>query len=97
MVHLSTADASEFDYPFSMFGWDWNRNTVVRLGASLIALLLLGLSAASGLVPATSITAHNILHHLNFLPLMMAGMIFGWRGASWASLFAFAVNLPIPA
>jgi len=66
-----------------------------RLRAATIALLLLGLAIASGVVPVTSVSAHNILHHLNFLPLMMAGMIFGWRGAGLASIYALLVNAPV--
>jgi two-component system, NtrC family, sensor histidine kinase HydH len=66
-----------------------------RWSASAIALLLLLLACLSLVVPASDVTIHNILHHLNFLPLMMAGMLFGWRGAALASALAAAVNAPL--
>lgn len=64
-------------------------------GAVLIALLLLLLAALTIVVPASNVSAHNILHHLNFLPLMMAGILFGKRGAAVASVLAGAVNAPL--
>jgi len=63
-------------------------------GYVLISALLLLLAFLSTIVPASDISAHNILHHLNFLPLMMAGMLFGWRGAAIASAIAAIVNAP---
>ena len=65
-----------------------------QLGAAIIALLLLSLAGLNTFIPASNISAHNVLHHLNFLPLMIAGMLFGWRGAMAASVLAGAVNLP---
>ena len=35
------------------------------------------------------------MHHLNFLPFMMAGMLFGWRGAVKAMIFGILVEAPI--
>lgn len=66
-----------------------------QVGAVLIALMLACLVILTVVVPAGNVAAHNILHHLNFLPLMVAGMLFGWRGAIYASLFAFAMNAPV--
>jgi len=43
-------------------------------------------------VPPTNIQTHNILHHLNFLPLMVAGMLFGWRGALIATISATLIH-----
>jgi two-component system, NtrC family, sensor histidine kinase HydH len=65
-----------------------------QLGTATIAFLLLSLAGLSAFIPVSNVSAHNILHHLNFLPLMIAGMLFGWRGAAGASLLAAAVNLP---
>lgn len=84
-----------FDYAFPMLELDWKVSP--KTGALVIALFLLGLAIASGTVPVTSVTTHNILHHLNFLPLMMAGMLFGMRGASRAALLAALVNAPVVA
>ena len=66
-----------------------------QLAAWLIALFLIAVAAITPLVPASNVSAHNILHHLNFLPLMMAGMFFGLRGALVASLLAALVNAPV--
>jgi two-component system, NtrC family, sensor histidine kinase HydH len=65
-----------------------------QLGGVLLAILLLSLAIVSAMVPASSVSLHNILHHLNFLPLMIAGMLFGWRGAAIAAVVAGAVNAP---
>ena len=64
-------------------------------GALLIVALLLCLAAVTLIVPGSDLWAHNILHHLNFLPLMIAGMLFGWRGALLAALLAGIVNAPL--
>lgn len=63
--------------------------------AILIALFLLILGMASLLIPGSELEIHNLLHHLNFLPLMLAGMLFGWRGAAIASIFGALVDAPL--
>ncbi len=63
-------------------------------GAVLIAVLLLALASVTALIPASDVSAHNILHHLNFLPLMIAGMLFGWRGALVTAFAAALLNTP---
>ena len=65
-----------------------------KIGGALIAVFLVLLAALTVAIPAQNVSAHNILHHLTFLPLMIAGMLFGWRGALRAALFAGAVNAP---
>src|SRR6516225_4176273 len=65
-----------------------------QVGAGLIAVMLTSFAGLTFAIPAADVSAHNILHHLNFLPLMIAGMLFGWRGAAIAALFAAAVNAP---
>ncbi len=66
-----------------------------REGAALIAIMLISFAGLTFVVPTAEVSAHNILHHLNFLPLMIAGMLFGWRGALYASLFAFLIDAPV--
>jgi signal transduction histidine kinase len=66
-----------------------------RTGAFGIALLIFALAALTSVIPVSNISAHNVLHHLNFLPLMIAGILFGLRGALLASIFAAGVNLPL--
>lgn len=86
-------DAPSYSFPMAAFKQHWVERP--RVGAALIALMLACLVALTIVVPAENVSAHNILHHLNFLPLMAAGMLFGWRGAIYASLLAFAMNAPI--
>jgi signal transduction histidine kinase len=66
-----------------------------RFAVTLIAGLLLLLAFLNYIVPASNLSAHNVLHHLNFLPLMIAGMLFGWRGAAIAALCGGAINAPL--
>lgn len=67
----------------------WQRGGVLLIGA-----FVSGVAVLTAVIPAADISAHNILHHLNFLPLMIAGMLFGWRGAAIAAVFAATVNAP---
>src|SRR5215469_4430090 len=61
-------------------------------GAIFVAGLLLFLVALNALIPASNLSVHNVLHHLNFLPLMIAGMLFGWRGALLTAVCAGGLN-----
>ena len=72
----------------------WENPRRARGKAISIGALILLLAVASWFTPPHAIELHNILHHLNFIPLMMAGMIFGWRGALWALLFATMIEAP---
>jgi len=65
-----------------------------RSGAVLVAVLIISLAALTAFIPASNVSAHNVLHHLNFLPLMLAGMVFGWQGAAVAALAAGILNAP---
>lgn len=81
-------------YAVTMGEENWMSGSGRRMVVVLIALFQIFLVLLTVWVPADYITAHNILHHLNFLPLMFAGMIFGARGAAWSALFAAAINAP---
>jgi len=59
-----------------------------------IATMIVVLGVVTWFVPPEMVEIHNVLHHLNFLPLMIAGMLFGWRGAIYALILAAAVDLP---
>jgi two-component system, NtrC family, sensor histidine kinase HydH len=72
----------------------WANLRSARWKATYIAGLILLLAITTWFTPPRAIELHNILHHLNFLPFMIAGMIFGWRGALWALLFALLVQDP---
>jgi len=59
-----------------------------------IAAMIVLLGVVTWFVPPEMVEMHNILHHLNFLPLMIAGMLFGWRGALYALLLAACIDTP---
>jgi len=88
------------DGEFSVYSMDMGKQSFVRthgrqMGVVFIVLFQIFLVVLTAMVPSSYMTAHNILHHLNFLPLMFAGMIFGARGAACAALFAAAINAPV--
>ena len=56
--------------------------------ATVIGVLVMLLAVFTWITPPHAEVLHNVLHHLNFLPLMVAGMLFGWRGASLALILA---------
>lgn len=62
--------------------------------AALIALLVIGLALFTWAVPPHAVVLHNILHHLNILPFMLAGMFFGWKGAVRTILLAIILLAP---
>jgi two-component system, NtrC family, sensor histidine kinase HydH len=70
----------------------WLENS--RAGALAIGVVLLLLAFLTFVIPASCVSAHNVLHHLNFLPLMVAGMLFGWKGAALAACAAGLLNGP---
>jgi two-component system, NtrC family, sensor histidine kinase HydH len=95
-VHrFETLDLALDRYAFPMGLLERLGSQKTQTAISLIAVPVLLLAALNAIVPATQITAHNILHHLNFLPLMIAGMLFGWRGAAVTSVAIAFVNAPL--
>jgi signal transduction histidine kinase len=66
-----------------------------RVKAAAIAAMIVLLALTTWFTPPRAIALHNVLHHLNFLPFMMAGMLFGGRGAVKALLFGIVVQSPI--
>lgn len=93
-------DKLEADAPYA--AWEnkqrmsslWTKLRNPRWKCAIIAAMIVLLAVIIWLTPPRAVEAHNVLHHLNFLPLMMAGMLFGWRGALWALLFAAFVQAP---
>ncbi|HZY62835.1 MAG TPA: ATP-binding protein [Edaphobacter sp.] len=73
----------------------WTNLRSTRWKCVIIGVMIVLLAVITWLTPPRAVEAHNILHHLNFLPLMMAGMLFGWRGALWALLFSAVVQAPM--
>src|SRR6202012_201598 len=65
-----------------------------RAKALLIVILVIALAAFNWMVPPHHVILHNVLHHLNILPFMLAGMFFGWRGALKTILLATVLQGP---
>jgi two-component system, NtrC family, sensor histidine kinase HydH len=65
-----------------------------RLKAALIAFLVVALAVFTWMTPPHAVVLHNILHHLNILPFMFAGLFFGWRGAIKTILLAAVLQAP---
>ncbi len=65
-----------------------------RVTAALIAILVVTLAIFTWIAPPRAEVLHNILHHLNILPFMLAGMFFGWRGALKTILLALVLQAP---
>ena len=63
-----------------------------RIG--LLGLSLVALAVIPWVVPASNVEVHNVLHHLNFLPFMVAGMLYGWRGALICTICGGVLQLP---
>ena len=65
-----------------------------RIKAAVIALLVVVLAAFTWAIPPHYVVLHNVLHHLNILPFMLAGLFFGWRGVLRTVLFAVVLLSP---
>jgi two-component system sensor histidine kinase HydH len=72
------------------------RNSLLlpRIMAVTIAVLVVALAVFTWVTPPHAVVLQNILHHLNFLPFMLAGMLFGWRGALKTLLLALVLQTP---
>ena len=51
------------------------------------------LSIARWLVPPAK-AVQNVLYHLDVIPILVAGMFFGWRSAVWATALTAALEFP---
>jgi two-component system, NtrC family, sensor histidine kinase HydH len=65
-----------------------------RFQAALIVVLVVLLAVFTWLIPPHIEWLHNILHHMNILPFMLAGLFFGWRGALRTVLLAGVLQAP---
>lgn len=65
-----------------------------RAKAILVAFLVVSLAVFTWFLPPHAEWVHNILHHLNILPFMLAGLFFGWRGTLRALLLAAVLQAP---
>jgi two-component system sensor histidine kinase HydH len=62
--------------------------------STTIALLVLVLSGLMWVVPPADVEVENSLHHLNFIPLLMAAFLLGWRGAALATVATAIAQAP---
>ncbi|MHB2007343.1 MAG: sensor histidine kinase [Acidobacteriaceae bacterium] len=62
--------------------------------AVLIAALVVILAASAWMAPQHDVVLNNVLHHLNILPFMLAGLFFGWKGALKTVLLATLLQAP---
>lgn len=65
-----------------------------RAKAVWIVVLVIALAVFTWIAPVPALVLHNVLHHLNILPFMLAGMFFGWRGALKTVLLAAVLQAP---
>src|SRR6187402_2890676 len=65
-----------------------------RLKIATVVVLVITLAFFTWVTPPHAEVLHNILHHLNILPFMLAGLFFGWRGAMKTILLALALQAP---
>lgn len=65
-----------------------------RLKVVGITFLVVTLAVFTFIAPPRAIVLHNVLHHMNILPFMLAGMFFGWRGALKVILLACVLQAP---
>ncbi|MBI5083159.1 MAG: sensor histidine kinase [Acidobacteria bacterium] len=72
--------------------YPWLNDT--RWRVALIAGGILSLALLHWLVPVTEVHIHNFLQHLNFLPIVLAGLFFGWRGAAVSTLASAVLQFP---
>lgn len=92
---------SEWRSTYTHPAWENDRMAAVpsslrsaQAKAFLIAFLVVTLAVSTWMAPPHAIVLHNVLHHLNILPFMLAGMLFGWRGAIKTVLLATVLQAP---
>jgi signal transduction histidine kinase len=62
--------------------------------AVLIGTAIVVIGGSLWLLPPDKVNTQNFLHHLNIIPTLFAGLLFGWRAAVAATLFAAMVESP---
>ncbi|HWB96719.1 MAG TPA: ATP-binding protein [Bryobacteraceae bacterium] len=70
------------------------RTNDALLWKGLIGLFILTVAVLHRIVPISERHTHNMLYHIDILPILAAAMLFGWRGAAGASLLAAFLETP---
>jgi len=71
----------------------WLRDPGWQRGLIGICILLLALS--HWVVGRNGQHLHNLIYHMNFIPMLAAGMLFGWRAAAVAALATISAESPL--
>lgn len=71
--------------------WLWD----LRVRRFLIAGCILLLATGHWVVNRPDKHFHNLLYHLAFIPILMAGMQFGWRSSLYATLLTMLAEFPL--
>ena len=71
--------------------WYRDRKWQTLVLASSIALL----TSVHWLVPRPDKQIHNLLYHFEVIPILMSGMLLGWRGAAIATVVTAAADFPL--
>ena len=70
----------------------WRTPVAMRVAAVLAGLFLTGL--LHDVIPLSNLHWHNAFQHLFYLPIVLAGLSFGWRGGLLAGILAGLADLP---
>ncbi|MEZ5402770.1 MAG: ATP-binding protein [Bryobacteraceae bacterium] len=62
--------------------------------AGAIAAGIVGVAILLSVFPPSEPQTHNFLHNLAFIPILAAGMLFGWRGAAVSVALSAIVQAP---
>ncbi len=65
-----------------------------RSKIAVIATVVVVLSGLMWVVPPADVEVENSLHHLNFIPLLMAAVLAGWRGSALATAAVAIAQAP---
>src|SRR5439155_12237492 len=68
------------------------RLRAIRIGAIIAATLSIGL--LHQVTPVSAAHWHNIFQHLCYLPVVVAALMFGWRGGLLAGILAGLSPVP---
>lgn len=68
------------------------KDSLTRAASLGVAIVMISL--LHYMVPVVQFHWHNALQHLYYLPVVIAALMFGWRGGLWAALAAAASHMP---
>ena len=72
--------------------WAWIN--APRWRAAMVGGAIIALALSHWAIPLSLVHVHNFIQHLYFLPIVVAGLTFGWRAAVLATLVAGLAQAP---